>query len=502
MTSPMPTATLNRSLTPARVDGATGRALRVAIVGGGLSGTLVCLNLLRTWPRVRITLFERVPRQLNRGVAYSARLSRQLLNVPAARMGLFPEDPEGFLRWARSGPLPHAGPDDFLPRSLFGDYVHDAFHEGIVHDPGRVRVVAGEVIAIDHRPVYGHRVRLADGTWYDQDAVVLATGNAPPGHLPRMSDEALGHDRYVAWPWAPGAMARIGVEDEVLFVGAGLTMVDLVLTLRDHGHKGLITVFSRHGLLPRVHAPAAPWTMAPPPTMHGQVRASLLLTWVRGEVDRAVRMGLPWQSVLDAVKPHVRPLWQQMHAEERKRFLRHLRSHWEVHRHRMPVSAHERLAHLAQQGTLRTVAARVQEVAMRDGRFTVTCLPRGERQPTLHQARWLINCSGPQADTSRREQSLLLDLRNKGLASWDELHLGLRTTVEGALLNSEGKVSQGLYAIGPPCKASLWECTAVPEIREQASSLALAMQRDRPGTAKGLRRAMFRLMHHLAWPAA
>lgn len=477
-------------------------ALRAAIIGGGLSGTLACLQLLRTVPGVQITLFERLPRQLNRGVAYSARLSRQLLNVPAGRMGLFPEDREGFLRWARSGPLPQAGPDDFLPRSLFGDYVHDAFHEALEQHPGRVQIVAGDVAAIDHRPVHGHRVQLANGKWYDHDVVVLAMGNAPPGHVPHMTVDALQQPRYVAWPWAPGAMARIGAEDDVLFVGAGLTMVDLLLTLKDHGHTGRVTVLSRHGLMPRVHAAPAPWNLAPPPVTEGCIQATALLGWVRAEVERARRQGVPWQSVFDAVKPGVSQVWQGMPTTERQRFMRHLRSYWEVHRHRMPASAHERLADLVRQGVLHTMAAHVEQVDVRDGRFTVVYRPRGSGHLAQLRTGWVINCSGPQADSRRREQPLLLNLRDKGMASWDELQLGLRTTPDGALLDARGNVSPGLYAIGPPCKASLWECTAVPEIREQARALTQAVLQQRQAGATGVRKTLVRLMDHLAWPSA
>jgi len=476
--------------------------LRVAIVGGGLSGTLACLQLLREVPGVRISLHERRPHQLNRGVAYSSRLSRQLLNVPADRMGLFPNDREGFLRWARNGPLPHAHPGDFLSRSLFGDHVHDMFHTELDRYPGQVRIIAGEAVSLDHRPVHGYRLRLSDGAWSDHDAVVLALGNAPPAHVPHMAPAARRDPHYVEWPWRPGAMAAIGIHDEVLFVGAGLTMVDLLLTLDQHGHQGAVTVLSRHGLLPREHAVSPPWPLPPIGTSQGPRELNALLRQVRREVELARQAGVPWQGVMDAVKLQARSIWQALPIAERERFMRHLRPYWEAHRHRMPGSARERIEELRAQGRLRPIAARIMGVVEAQNGFTVDYQPRGMTSTERSHTRWIINCSGPQADTRRLEQPLLLDLLSKGLASWDELHLGLRTTVEGALLDAQAQVVQGLYAIGPPCKAALWECTAVPEIRDQAVVLAKLMHNKWERRPKGVRRTLFDLLDHLAWPSA
>jgi uncharacterized NAD(P)/FAD-binding protein YdhS len=54
----------------------------------------------------------------------------------------------------------------------------------------------------------------------------------------------------------------------------------------------------------------------------------------------------------------------------------------------------------------------------------------------------------------------------------DPLFLGLEVSLDGALIGRGGTVSQSLYAVGPARKGSLWESTAVPELREQISKLA------------------------------
>ena len=72
-------------------------AARAAVIGGGLSGALQALHLLREGAG-RVVLIERT-RAPGRGVAYGTDRPEHLLNVPARRMSAFPDDPDHFVRW-------------------------------------------------------------------------------------------------------------------------------------------------------------------------------------------------------------------------------------------------------------------------------------------------------------------------------------------------------------------------------------------------------------------
>ncbi len=69
----------------------------IAIIGGGFSGALQAINLLRHHGP-RATLIEQRA-QAGRGVAYSAAHPDHLLNVRAANMSALPDDPGHFVRW-------------------------------------------------------------------------------------------------------------------------------------------------------------------------------------------------------------------------------------------------------------------------------------------------------------------------------------------------------------------------------------------------------------------
>ena len=72
---------------------------RILIVGGGASGVLTAAHLLRqTRVSLAVTLVER-SRELGAGIAYGTSHPDHLLNVRAANMSAFPDDPGHFWRW-------------------------------------------------------------------------------------------------------------------------------------------------------------------------------------------------------------------------------------------------------------------------------------------------------------------------------------------------------------------------------------------------------------------
>lgn len=126
---------------------------RIAIIGAGLSGRLLALNLLRLAPRdaaVTIRMFDRGDERFM-GPAYSDEADYLLLNVPAGRMGALSEDPEHFLKWCRNRGV-SAGPWDFLPRRLYRDYILALMREALEARAGggpAFEHVRGEVTDID-----------------------------------------------------------------------------------------------------------------------------------------------------------------------------------------------------------------------------------------------------------------------------------------------------------------------------------------------------------------
>jgi uncharacterized NAD(P)/FAD-binding protein YdhS len=71
----------------------------IAVIGGGASGTLTALHLLRAGVDgdPRVVVFEAEAGRRHRGVAYGTTDPRHLLNVRAQVMSAFPEEPGHFV---------------------------------------------------------------------------------------------------------------------------------------------------------------------------------------------------------------------------------------------------------------------------------------------------------------------------------------------------------------------------------------------------------------------
>lgn len=431
---------------------------RILIVGGGFSGTILAINLVRLG-RARATLIERRP-AAGRGVAYSAALDDHLLNVRASSMSAFPDDPGHFARWLAARGL--GGAEDFVPRLVFGTYIEELLDEARAAAGDRLDIVRGNAVDAE-TDADGVAVVLVDGRRIEADLLVLATGNLPP-HTPRGMAE-LGADIYAADPWAGDIADGLGDTDRVLIVGTGLTMVDAALLLETRGFRGPILAISRRGLLPRGHAEGGkPPDPAPAPDAR---RLSGLVAAVRA---RARHMN--WRAAIDSLRPHTQGLWRGLGLAERQRFIRHLRPWWDVHRHRIAPRIAERIDALQARGQLRVTAGKIESVQATERGAVVRWRRRGsERAESLHVRR-IVNCTGPETDLARTGEDLLRNLARRGLIRPDALHIGIDVDDRSVAINRDGEAANRLLAIGPMTRAAAWEIVAVPDIKVQAWEVA------------------------------
>jgi len=446
----------------------------IAIVGAGFSGTLLALHILRRCPpHVRLMLIER-NRSFGRGHAYATGNPGHLLNVPAGRMSAIHDQPSHFLDWlvrtheGDETETPHTG--SFTPRQRFGNYVRSLLNEELKRpeNDDRLTLVRGDVQAI---ATSGSRLclQLDRERQLRADLAVLAIGNFPP-EPPSVADMSFYDSPYYRPdPWASEALSGIDPAARILLIGTGLTMVDAVVSLLDADHMGPIHALSRRGLLPLAHASSA----ATPPE-HGPFPTRLvsLLHFMRSEVARVEAVGGDWRPIVDELRPFTQDVWQAMSVEDRRRFLRHLRPWWDVHRHRCPPEVAKRMDAARARGQLHVHAGRVQRYDVRREEVEVTFRTRGTGEPHRLSVQRVVNCSGPCCDFDRIADPLVRALLRDRLVRPDPLRLGLDVTATGALFGQDGAISRRLFAIGPVTRGAFWEITAVPDIRRQAELLA------------------------------
>jgi uncharacterized NAD(P)/FAD-binding protein YdhS len=458
----------------------------VAIVGGGFAGTMVAVHLLKSAQRpLRVVLIERDDMP-GRGIAYRDQPECHLLNVRAEAMSAFPAEPDHFLNWlnAACSPCHPVGTAEYLPRRLYGAYIESILEQARADARRAVTLElrSDEVLGLSPQ-AGGARLRLKSGGSLSANQVVLALGNPGPADPPVADGGFYSSPRYQGNAWSTPGLLAIRREERVLLVGSGLTTLDWLAALRDRGHRGRIQVVSRHGLMPQLHRPAPSHSLSVDP-LALPPKVSVLLRQLRAEVEKAA--GGDWRGVIDALRPCSQRLWQRLAPIEQRRFLRHVRPYWEIHRHRAAPRIVDTVYDLLRSGQLQVAAARLVRFEETADGVEVLLQPRHrDRLETLSVDR-VVNCTGPESNYRRLNHPLVRSLREKKLIEADELGLGLRTDDHGALLSTDGLASSWLHTLGPSRKGQLWETTAVPEIRVQAQALALRLLLQMEAARKAL----------------
>ena len=431
------------------------------IVGGGFSGTMMAAQLAR---RGLNSLLVEGAGRAGRGTAYSTREAAHLLNVPAAKMSAWADAPNDFVAAGHK-------PETFVQRRLFGRYLRAILDEAVAS--GLVEIAEASAVAAERR-TGGWTVTMDDGRAVEASALILAQGNQPPE--PMRVGDGISPGLFVNNPWRGEAQEAIAglvaTGDDALILGTGLTMVDMVLSLDEAGHRGRIVALSRRGQVPRAHAP-----FEPAPVGLDEVPLGHVLTLWRWLRRRAGAVG--WRAAVDALRPHSHAIWTSFDDREQGRFLRHARPWWDVHRHRIAPEVSERLKRMIGEGRLEIVAGRVTGMREAGGELAVSYARRGAtpHPPTASQrvppspARGeglfgaAFNCTGPLGTILRTRDQMLRQMLEEELVQVDDLGIGLA-------VDDASRAGECLWALGPLTKGRFWEIVAVPDIREQVAQIA------------------------------
>ncbi|MGA2883477.1 MAG: FAD/NAD(P)-binding protein [Bryobacteraceae bacterium] len=462
----------------------------IAIVGGGCSGALSALHLLRSQRPVRVHLIE--PRSIaGQGLAYSTDCLHHLLNVPARCMSVSSAAPHDFVEWLGNNSGAPVDPGAFVARAQLGRYVADRLEAARreARPTGVLLRHHAEVVDIE-RERERAILHLNDGARLEADAVVLALGNATPRRLPFFPCPGANPMFYES-AWAPGALATPDPNSPVVLMGSGLTAVDALIALRANGHRGIVHMISRRGLLPQPHT-----SCKKNPISFVAWRPGTLRELVR-ELRRCIRaaedQGSNWRDAIDGLRRVTNEVWTNLTPPDRERFYRHAKAYWDVHRHRMAPQVAATVDHARQSGTLQVHAGRIQRITEDPEQLKIEVLLRSQNTASICAQR-VINCTGSEQDYRRVDSQLLRSLFTKGWLEANSPGLGVRTLESGAVLDRCGAVLPWLYAMGPMRIGGLLETTAVPEIREQAAALAKTLFGDRSafeGRASVPARALF-----------
>jgi len=453
-----------------RMRASIGMTFDIAIVGGGASGVLCAIHLLRTGDApLRIALIEKAG-EPGAGVAYSTRRPEHLLNVVAGRMSAIDADPGHFVRHLAAHVASETSEETlaatFAERRHYAAYLRATLLHERARSTSELQVIGEEIVSIEGEGDLQLAAR--SGTTLRARHGILALGN-----WPRALPVPLGAGipaAAVLQGWDFAAIANIDTDEDVLIAGSGLSMVDAVLTLAANRHRGKVHVVSRHALFPLPHARhgAVPMDVDALSRLPLSQRVAMLRKIGR----EAAARGEPWQWVMDTLRNENARLWQGMSPSDQGRFLRHASRYWDIHRHRIPQQAAAVVDAMGQSGRLIRHAGRIASVVPNGECMRIDidfARAGGSRSIVVDR---LINCIGMQKDLRRVPDDLVSALLQRGRVRRGPHGIGLDTDSAGTLIDAGGRADPRLSTLGSVRIGRLWESVAIPELRVQAALLA------------------------------
>jgi len=437
-------------------------ARSIIIIGGGASGILLAAHLLRRADsRLQVTVIEKRG-QVGRGVAYSAERNNLILNVAASNMSAYADEPNHFRDWlTRTHPELPDDPFLFAPRQYYGAYLRDVLRNSAAgSDTARLTIVEAEGLSV-HEVGKGIEVGLTDGTTRFGDIAVLAVGH----------EEQPSRGKGIAVRADSDADTPLPADAAVMILGSGLSMVDAWLSLMDRQHRGRILIVSRHGLLPLAHKQVAPFRIDAADVPFG-TNLRYFTRWFRELAATVVAEGGDWRSVVDGLRPYNQRIWQAWDRSARRQFLEHVRPLWNIHRHRLPPRLHALMQNAISGGQVELVAGKLVDLSRMDGEVQVRFRRRGASEPEIVKVARAYDCGGVTLDVQSSSNPVITALLAQRAARADEQRIGLDVSLDLQVVDSGGRPSSRLYAVGPLTRGKFFEIEAIPDIRRQCADLA------------------------------
>jgi uncharacterized NAD(P)/FAD-binding protein YdhS len=415
---------------------------KVLIVGGGASGTITAIALIRAGVLPENIVIAEPRELLGEGLAYQTRDELHRLNVPSGRLSAVEELPDDFALWA------DAPSYSFMERRMYSTYLREHLGNGVRH--------LREIVT-DLEPSSSGKVlaTFEDHSKEEFDAVVLAMGLGK-ARVPNFLHGAPDSPLIIkdVWDGNPLPEART-----LLCFGTGLTFIDVALTHLARNPQNRVIAISGSGNLPERHerSQISPFT----PTLSDVNSLEKLRRYF-------AEAGESWREAVDGLRPIMESMWRSFSSEEREEFLRTDGSVWFRRRHRIAPDVADRVDAEIAAGRITVMSGKVVEALVSQNQVHLT-LEDGH----THVGDYLALCIGRDYELS---DPLTLNLLKGGKTSRGPLGMGLHVDVStGLLLKPDGTSLSNIFALGPLRSGEAFESTAIPEIRKQAFSIAKSL---------------------------
>ena len=447
----------------------------ICIIGGGFSGISSAIQLIKKSSNIQITILD--DKFISKGIAYNPYSNKQLLNVVTSKMSIFDDEPNDFLNWVMSKEL-YKNEDkeiisqSFLSRKLYGEYLTETWEEYIniaANKNIKLNIFNDTAINmdIDNSTI---TITTKNNQKIISDYCILATGNDTPKNPNIKNNEFYTSKYYFKNPWDVNSVIDINNNLPILILGNGLTMVDTVLGLIEKGFKGEIYSVSPNGFNVLSHKHIGLKYTKINDELNSKLSLYELVKLANKHIKNVRKYGISAEPIIDAIRPHVQEIWQNLSLTEKKLFMSRLRHLWGVARHRIPQHIQEKIQTLRLNNKLHIISGKLINMEDFYSYVGVEYIDKKRNAFNKLKVSRVINCTGPNTIINDNpEDDFLKQCLIKGIIKQDELNLGIcADTKTLKVKNNNDEIHNNLFAIGTLLRGELWETTAINELRKQS----------------------------------
>lgn len=446
----------------------------LAIVGGGYAGAVLAIQLSRHADRPYDIVVIEPRSSLGHGLAYGTqdpthRLNGDL-NTVSLYLDAYPEDSAHVAEWYAAQNLRNADPDSvcengqvFMRRKDFGCYVAQEVARHMADNPSGSRIRHRQDIAtgLERQPDGRYLVKLESGSSVPASAVFVTTSNEAPDVPGPFRDLSADHPAFIQDPWDWERLRNVAANGRVLVLGVAQTGSDVMAALLMQQHAGEIVALSRRGLRPRKWPENAPPSSQPLPERlrqnisvfsqkHGTPRTVLqALRAARSQARNDIGQGGSWLAALADIRDSLWEIWPDLPLVEKRRFFRHVRPWYDVHRFRLAPQVETPILEAEENGQLRFLAASVSNVRDLGHRLAVTIRPRGTDVTTEELFDCVVNCTGPSLSPSHSKNPFLQSILERRDVSEHATGFGFAVDDSLRAVAADGTADRPLFIVGP-----------------------------------------------------
>lgn len=400
------------------------------------------------------------------------------------------------------------GPDDYVPRALFGKYMKYSFKDRSKQALlNGVQVVNVHAEVVDLEPD-GDAFRVktqCDGSYF-VDTVVLACGTLKADiDMDRVANSAVFNDPYPV----NKVVNAIQKDGRVGIIGSRLGAIDTVIGLAEAGHRGKISIFSRSGYFPWVRGTQGRYQcqyLNPDEVQRlidglgrplclsdiGHLFIRELEHYRENNEDQLEPLSFPpapitclaehlsnelslstgprgWQAIIYNTNSMLSLIWNSLDESEKDMFFNELLSPAISMRVSIPRENAVKILELVNSGKVEFVA--------------------GEAVVTRHEGKHIIECAGESIDVdyivkavgsprrlAQTDSTLFKNLLSKGIVDQHK-YGGLNVTHDNRVLDDQGNAFSRLFATGEVTSGVNLFTSAMDIICAQAAKCARSCSR-------------------------